>query len=318
MQPLPNPVQPTSANIAKLKVNLTNMQRFNDVLYGYSISKCANAFLLLSKNDDNDPGMSIGINVLCGTMIGIGGDFGVIGCVFANYFCQLLTEFSTVKPPSLLEAFASYILRIQATSLQANRVIAVDYTDPVTNWYTVKSGTFDSFTGTKSVSCCLGQIAAIDFPSETDPLFEDMISKALYFFDQTLWWIILNQCFQINQWDSQNAPEYLVKKYSLDWINNYCKQLNVKYPSSNNTWGYIQIRNFSGLGKKQNYYIVSEATIGSPPIHINDQPISDAAARYLFIDSIPGDIINPNGLFNRSFVFDSFGMKRVRQYIERS
>ena len=40
-------------------------------------SKCANAFLLLGKNDDNDPGMNVGLNLLCGTMIGIGGDFGM-------------------------------------------------------------------------------------------------------------------------------------------------------------------------------------------------------------------------------------------------
>jgi hypothetical protein len=315
MQPLPNPVQPTTQNIAKLKVNLNNIQRFNDLFYVYTISKCANAFLLLGKNDDNDPGMNTGINLLCGTIIGLGGDFGIIGCVLANYFCELVSEFSETNPPSLLAHFASYISRIQASSLEANHVIAIDCNDPVTNWYTVKSGTFDTFDGKKTVSCCLGQVAAIDFPNETDPLFEEMISKALYFFDQTLWWVVLNQCFQINQWYSQTSPQYLVKKYSIDWINNYCKQLNTKYPSSNNTWDYIQIRNFSGLGKEQNYYIVSEATIGSPPIHTNDQPISDAAARYLFIDSIPGDIINPNGLFNRNFVFNNFGMKIAKHIL---
>ena len=50
MEPLPQPVDSTIENIAKVKTNLTNMQRFNDLLYTYSITKCANAFLLLSKS----------------------------------------------------------------------------------------------------------------------------------------------------------------------------------------------------------------------------------------------------------------------------
>ena len=316
MQPLPDPVQPTTTNINKLKVNLTNIQRFNDVFYTYSISKCANAFLLLGKNDDNDPGINVGLNLLCGTMIGIGGDFGIIGCVLANYFCELVSQFSETNPPSLLAHFASYISRIQATSLEANHAIAKDYSDPVNNWYTVKSGSFDTFSGKKTVSCCLGQIAAIDFPNEIEPLFEEMMSKTLFSFDQTLWWIVLTQCFQINVWYSANEPEYLVKKYSEDWINNYCKGLNIKYPSSNSTWEIGYIRGFGGIGKKKAYYIVNDSSIGLPPSHNNDQPISDAAARYLFIDSIPGDIINPQGLFNRNFVFKDFGMKVASQYIE--
>lgn len=315
MQPLPDPVQPTTQNIAKLKVNLTNIQGFNDVLYTYSISKCANAFLLLGKNDDNDPGMNVGLNLLCGTMIGIGGDFGIIGCVLANYFCELVSQFSETNPPSLLAHFASYISRIQATSLEANHAIAKDYSDPVNNWYTVRSGSFNTFSGKKTVSCCLGQIAAIDFPNETDPLFEEMMFKTLYSFDQTLWWIVLTQCFQINIWNGANDTEFILKKYSEDYINNYCRELNIKYPSNNTTWEIGYIRGFGGFGKKKPYYIINDSSIGLPPIHNNDQPISDAAARYLFIDSIPGDIINPQGLFNRNFVFKDFGMKVTSHYI---
>ena len=100
-----------------------------------------------------------------------------------------------------------------------------------------------------------------------------------------------------------------------DYINNYCRELNIKYPSNNTTWEIGYIRGFGGFGKKKPYYIINDSSIGLPPIHNNDQPISDAAARYLFIDSIPGDIINPQGLFNRNFVFKDFGMKVTSHYI---
>lgn len=314
MQPLPDPVQPTTANITKVKMNLTNLQRFNDVFYTYTISKCANAFLLLGKNDTNDPGMEIGINLLCGVMIGIGGEYGVLGCVVANYFCGLVSQFSETKPPSLLASFASYITRIQATSIQADHDMAVDYTDPVDNWYTVKTGTFKTPWGTQTLGCCLGQLAAVEFPAETDPLFDQMLIRGLFSFDQTLWWTILINSFQINAWSVSTPPEYLTSKYSEDWINTYCKNLNIKYPASNNTWSIVLIRNFV-IGKKKPYYLVSESDLGIAPIKGKTQTISDAAARYLFIDSIPGDIVNPNGLFNRCFIFNSCGIRVVRQIV---
>jgi len=202
MEPLPQPVDPTIENIAKLKNNLSNMQRFNDLLYTYTITKTANAFLLLNKNDDNDPGMLIGINLICGGLIGVGGEFGILGCVLANYYCGLISEYSVTQPPSLLVQFSSYTNRIQATSLQADHTMAIDYTNPVANWDINKSGTFDTLWGKQTLGCTLGQVAAINFPPETDPLFEQLMAKAIFGFDQSLWWTILNNNFQINGWNS--------------------------------------------------------------------------------------------------------------------
>lgn len=317
MQSLPDPLEPTTANINKVKTNLTNLQKFNDTFYIYSISKCANAFLLLGKNDANDPGMQVGINLLCGAIIGVGGEYGVLGCVMANYFCGLISQYtnSNTPPSQLLTVFASYITRIQATSVQADHDMAIDYTNPTTNWYVVKSGTFETPWGERTLGCCLGQLATVDIPAETDPQFDELMFKILYAFDQTLWWTILRQNFQINKWFMNQSPEYLVSKYSQDWINNYCKGLNIKYPATNNTWEIIQIRNFSGLGKKKSYYMVNEASLGSPPNKGNDQTISDGAAKYLFIDSIPGDIINTSGLFTREYIFNSAGIKNCNQII---
>ena len=309
MSSLPDPVPPGSATIHIVQTNLTNLQRFNDLLNTNTISKCANAFLLLGKNDDNDPGLNVGINLICGALIGVGGDFGVVGCVMANYFTGLISQFGTSKPPSLLAAFASYITRIQATSLQADRCMAVDYTDPTANWYTVQSGTFDTPWGPKTYGCCLGQLAAVNLPAETDPMFSDMMEKALYNFDQMLWWTVILQNFQINVWNG-NEPTYLVKKYSVDWINNYCRELMVKYPATNSTWTIGGLRLWGGIGPKKDYYFVDQWTLGSKPINNKDQPISDSAARYLFIDTIPGNIVNPSGLFNRSFFFNDCGIMK--------
>ena len=310
MNPLPAPVQPTAANINIARTNLTNLQRFNDLFYTYSISKCANAFLLLAKTDSADPGLAVGINLLCGAILGVGSEFGFMGALFANYFCGLVAQCTTTQPISLLSTYASYITRIQVTSLQANSDMAVDYTDPTTNWYTTKSGTFDSPWGPQTVGCCLGQLAATNIPAETDPTFSAMMTKVLFRFDQTLWWTLLKQNFQINVWNigGPDLVVYPLSKYDENWINNDCKEKMLKYPATNITWEIIQQRNFV-IGKKKNYYIQNQSTLGMAPIKGTDQPIPDAAGRYLFIDSIPGDIINPDGLFNRAFIFNSCGIR---------
>ena len=51
MNPLPDPVEPTDVNIARVRTNLKNLQHFNDQLYMYTITKTANCFLLLANTD---------------------------------------------------------------------------------------------------------------------------------------------------------------------------------------------------------------------------------------------------------------------------
>lgn len=313
MASLPDPVQPTDANINIAKTNLANLQRFNDLFYTYSISKCANAFLLLAKTDSNDPGLAVGVNLICGAILGVGSEFGFMGALLANYYCGLVSQYTSSNPPTLLAPYASYISRIQATTLQADNDMAIDYTNPTTNWYIVKSGTFDTPWGSKTLGCCLGQLAATSIPAETDPTFSSMMNTVLFTFDQMLWWTVLKLNFQINQWmpSGSNLVTYPVSKYNQAWINNYCKGLILKNPAMNITWSVIQQRNFV-IGKKKDYYITNQFTLGMAPIKNTDEPISNSAANYLFIDSIPGDITNSSGLFNRAFFFNDCGINIVK------
>lgn len=67
-------------------------------------------------------------------------------------------------------------------------------------------------------------------------------------------------------------------------------------------------------GKKSrysNWYSYSYWNLG-----IGDNPFPDAASEILFIDDTPGHIINPNGLFNRSYVFEQFSPKKYRKLLE--
>lgn len=317
MEPLPDPVQPTTQTIATVKTNLTNMQRFNDLLYTYTLPKTTNAFLLLGKNDDNDPGMSIGINLLCGALIGIGGEYGIIGCIAANYFCGLIAEYTEKKPPSLVAVYSTYTTRIQATTIQADRDMAVDYTYPVENWDVVKTGTFDTPFGKKTLGCSLGQLAAMSFPAETDPAFEDMIYKAIFSFEQNLWWNLLNRFFQINGWNTGWMLPIIVQASDVPngdaGVNNYCNNYMLELPAHWSIWGYEH--STDKKGRDTSVYILYDYSLGIEPDGRKDRPISDDAARYLFIDTILGTIVNPNGLFNRYFVFNDFGLKKIEQAV---
>jgi hypothetical protein len=314
--PLPDPVPATSQNIAKVKINLSNMQRFNDLLYTYSIIKCANAFLLLSKNDDNDPGMLIGVNLLCGALIGVGGEFGIIGCVAANYFCGLISEYAVSTPPSLLMKFVSYTTRIQATSVQADYNLSIEYSDPVSNWNTIKSGSFDTPWGKTTLGCSLSQLAAISFPAETDSEFEVMMDKAIFSFEQSLWWYILNQNFQVNGWNSGFMLPIIVQASDVpkgdEGMNNYSNSYMLENPAHWSTWSYDH--STDKKGRDTSVYFLYDFSLGVEPTNKGkDQPISNDAANYLFIDTIPNTIINQNGLFNRYFVFNQFGLKTIEQ-----
>ena len=313
MEPLPDP---TIDNIDKVKNNLSNMQRFNDLLYTYSITKCANAFLLLSKNDDNDPGMNIGINLLCGGLIGIGAEFGILGAVAANYYCGIISEYSVISPPALLSKFTSYTTRIQATSLEADHDIAIDYSNTASNWTILKVGSFDTPWGIKTVSCSLAQVATISFPPETDPQFEQMMAKAIFAFDQTLWWTLLNQNFQINGWNIGWLLPPIIQASSVPngdaGMNKYCNNYMITNPAHWTTWLYAQ--SSDKKGRDTSSYMIYDYSLGGEPDNRNrDQPISNAAANYLFIDTIPDTIVNPNGLFERYYVFNSFGLKKIEQ-----
>jgi hypothetical protein len=82
-------------------------------------------------------------------------------------------------------------------------------------------------------------------------------------------------------------------------------------------WSYwIYCHSTDKKGRDTSTYTIINYSLGSEPTNRNkDQPIPDNAARYLFIDTIPGTIVNANGLFNRVFVFQEFGLKTVEQVI---
>jgi len=306
--------EPTPQNILQVQTNCKNIQDFNNQLYTYTISKTANCFLLLSLSDNQDPGLQIGLDLLSGAITGLlTEEFGNIGGnIAASFIIGRIEAYASYTPPSLLNKCSSYITRVQETSLQLNGDLDNYHSDPKTYWYEQVSGTINGPWGAQEYSGCLGQLADVDFPKEIDPLFNQMMLKAIYCFDQYLWWsVIKNNLYRVGQNEGYGLPAVVPAsdmKQGDVGANNYCNEQMTSLPSYLAIWYYDQSQDKKGHDTST--YTFYEYYLGWPVKDTKTCPINNDAANYLFIDTIPGNIINPNGLFNRYDVFYNFGLEQ--------
>ena len=304
---------PTSENILRVKTNLKNLQSFNDQLYTYTIEKCANCFLLLILNDNEDPGLGIGLDLLSGAITGISvEEFGIAGHIAAEFICGRIEEYASSTPPSLLDKASSYITRVQKTSIQLDGDLALYHSDPTTYWTKTYSGTVNTPWGPQTYSGCLAQLATIDFPNETSPDYMAMMTKAVFSFDQFIWWSLITHNLYRNGWNSGYLLPPIVQASDIPkgdtGANNYSNNYMLSNPAHLSLWYYEP--QTDKKGRDTSYYIFYDYSLGWAPTHGNDNPISNDAANYLFIDTIPNNIINPDGLFNRYYVFYNFGLSQ--------
>jgi len=305
--------EPTTANILLVQQNCKNIQNFNNQLYTYTISKTANCFLLLALIDNEDPGLGIGLDLLSGAITGLlSEEFGITGHIAAEFICSRIESYYEKTPPSLLIQLTSYLTRVQQTSLQLNGDLDNYHSNPKTYWYDQVSGTVNGPWGSKYYSGCLGQLAEIDFPNEIDPLYNQMMQKAIYCFDQYLWWsLITHNLYRVGQNEGFGLPVIVpasdFKEGDVS-ANNYCNTQMTSHPPYLYIWYYQQSQDKKGHDTST--YTIYNYYLGWPVKNTKINPISNDAANYLFIDTIPNLIINPYGLFNRYDVFYNFGLEQ--------
>ena len=293
---------PTPAQIQQVQQNLTNMQSFNDYVYNQGQSKVLNAYLLLSEQDNSDPGLVVGLNILEGAFWAIGSELGPIGNFAASFLSGMVSWWASNTPPSLNTTFASLLTRLQATSLAVDKQLAQYYQNVAANWQT--QFTFNGVTTT------LSDFATVTFPAETDPQFETLAAAALFALDQTVWTTVMKSNFVITLWQLSSGPLILPGDQSdppVSWDEMFIG----KNPSYYNTWTW---HNSSGCGDTTGWQI-NQYNIGTGAGVFSDGGMSTAACAYLFIDSADGVTINANGLFPRATVFNNLGIRTATQIV---
>jgi len=297
---------PTEAQIKRVKNNLTNMIAWNLQLQVQGNTKILNGYALLSIPDDHDLGMQIGLNLMCGSINAVGGLLGPVGSVSANFLDGVVGHYAAVTPPSLSATLSSLLTRFQATSEQLQLTLEEFHSDPVSNWNTEYSGTVNTPFESHTASGSLSELSTIDFPSASQPEFTTLLEAAQFSLDQCVWAQLL-QNFEITKYYPSSI--YKCKYFTEQQMEDNAASFYGVHPSYWNNWTYV---NHVHKGKDKSYYDFNQNNIGTGASTFSDGHISNAACQYLFIDSYDNVIINPKGLFERSFVFNKLaGIKHT-------
>ena len=291
---------PTDEDILRVKINLRNMIDFNNQLYIEGNTKILNAYYLLSISDNHDLGLEIGLNLLKGAFIGIGAEGGIIGAIVANFLCGLVDSYTEDTPVSLNSQMSSLLTRFQNTSEQVDMDLEMYYGDPYQYWTTTFNGSVTNAFGTYPVSSTFSDLSIISFPAKTDTEFMNYILKAQYALDQQIWFTLLPD-FEITQFNPSTM--YPCKTNTEQQMETNAASFYRSNKSYWNNWVYQHSTNRKG--EDNSYFTHWQNNIGTGAGAFTDGHLNDSACDYLFIDSYDNVIINANGLFHRSFVFNS-------------
>jgi hypothetical protein len=300
--PIPPAAPPTPAQIAQVQTNLTNMQALNDYIYNHSTAKVLNAYFLLTEQDNSDPGLVIGLNILEGAFWAVGSELGPIGNFLASFLSGMVSWWATNTPPSLNTTFANLVNRLSATSQQVDTQLATYYSDVTDNWNV--QFTYNGQTQT------LANLANITVPAETDPTFESLAAAALFGLDQSIWTTVMVANFVVTLWEASSGPDIMQGSQDQPPVA-WDEMFIAANPAYYNTWTWQQ---GSGCGS-QTGWLINEYNIGTGAGVFSDGSMSKDACGYLFIDSADGVVINANGLFSRETVFTGLGIRQTTYYV---
>jgi hypothetical protein len=282
----------TPQEIQQVQTNLARMQAFNDYIYTSGNSYIINCFALLSQQDCNDPGNLVGMALMEGSIGAIFSCMGPVGAFSSCFLCSIISTWADAVPPNLADTFSSMIIRFDKSHVQLDQDIARYAADPQAYWN-------QTFTW-NGITITLGDLATIDFPSETNPDFYTLAALSLKGLDQSTWHETLKIQCKISQLAPYNDCECTVvsKKTNIDqW---YASLLAAK-PAYFATWTW---HSDTGLYDHDEWHVNEFCLNFQTGNSEHLQVIPDGAAHYLFIDSSPGNIINSSGLFTRNWVFD--------------
>ena len=298
---------PTEQQIATVKTNLSRMIAFNDHVYSYGHTKIEVAFKLLSRTDGKDPGFTFGLNLLESTFRGLGALGGPLGVFSASLLCGVVSDWATTKPKDLTGTFVSLDQRFQKSMRELNLQLGLFSDAVAANWtkkfkFNGKEATLADFADPNKL-----------FPTTTDKAqeFKNLSDEALHGVDRGVWQELLATHYQVTRWIG--SQQFKIKggpnNPPIEWVKGFI----AKHPAYRETWTY-QAK--SGCGSVDGW-VMGEYSIGTAPGLFSSGAISDDAAKYLFIDSVPGVVINPNGVYTREQLFTGIGIP-VRNYYVRT
>lgn len=282
---------PTPEQIQLVQANIVNMQELNDYIHDLGQDKILNAFLLLTEPDNKDPGRQILLDIFIAAMSAIGSLAGGVGVLVGALATAAATMLSNVvsnwydnPPPSLNGQFADYVSRFGRTTLELDTQLAMYHDNVAKYWDTPFAYNMKTMT--------LSDLATGPFPSRSngDTDFETLAAAALTALDQQLWSQMLAANYFITDWITAGTNSPVDGPPPAEIV--ACqKQTSAMYIY------------WSMGGDNGSYWFATYYTINKGRDSMDDNRLNNDACKYLFQDLIPGQVDNPNGLFDKAYVF---------------
>ncbi|WP_373514311.1 hypothetical protein [Persicitalea sp.] len=197
------------------------------------------------------------------------------------------------KPNSLNGEFADFEFGHGQMQLEIEQKLS-SLVDPTSGYSNLKAAWKDSiaFNGT---TYTIGDLATSHFPGLGDA-YNQLQSAALTSFKKSLWnLVIMKTCSYYKNWeDVVTTPKH------MGAIEEYAQK--AFYPANKGL--YLRAR-YIDTSSTTNSYALAFWNLG-----IGGYAFPDEASKILFKDDTPGHIINPDGLFNRSYVFQQFSTRK--------
>ncbi|KAF0813439.1 hypothetical protein IGB42_01790 [Andreprevotia sp. IGB-42] len=294
---------PTPDQIALARSNLSILRELNEEACLHHLPKILNAYALLVGNkDESDPGIAFLLEIFQGLFSALGAEVGGgAGKAAAGFVAGLVANWISAPPSSLNTQFASYATRYDATvralSLQLDTINAnLGSSDAA-----LVQQTWDSKVSYNGITTAVADFAAPGLPKvKEDPLFDHMVDKVTFSQDQALWKQMLIQNYQALYYTwyhrgQAGSPPLSWSQYRLSFYK-YCYYTYYTFQAGYEPPFYLWCVN--------EYVVCRKGTVEW--YYLNGD-----ACDYLFIDSTPGTIINPNGLFGREEVVQFLGIVHV-------
>jgi hypothetical protein len=284
---------PTPEQITRVKGNLSNMVTFTNIINQYGSEQIINCFALLEESDGSDVGLDLTLNLLCGSFWAIGGECGPVGAISANFLAGCVNRWNSpdCTPQSLLGSFASMYARFGQTCVEVTNQLGVYNNDPASYWNT--PFTYQGQTVT------LGDLSTIDFPPQGNTDFQTFQDTALVNLDQGTWQATLQKFCIVTTFTmvSHESMKRVNKNGGPDAITNNF------YSNKHGNAQYIYLQYNPGEGMTTEGYDSHQFLFGHAMRPDKPGYLSDAAYNYIFKNTSPTNITNPNGLWSREYVF---------------
>lgn len=290
----------TLVELQKAAANLTRMREWLTDLYPLTIEYELAVFELLDSTKNQQPKWSSFIGkVFIDIAAGIAAALGILnGASLAIPAIALLGNilkdwgFGINAPADLAGTFGEFVIGHNRMQFALEQKLS-SIVDPKNGYENLR--TWVNPIEFNRQSYTLQDLVAAEFPTLGDH-YNKLQDDAYTHFKKSIWNLVIMKCCT---YSGGQVPYYIDTNVSLGSLADYARGA---YRENKGT--YIRARDY---GKDQNFshWIVVKYDLG-----LNGSPLPDKAVAVLFKDDTPEHIINSDGLFNRSYVFQQFSLKK--------